>query len=30
MKNDGILPLKPEKLKKVDLIGPYADEDLQD
>ena len=30
MKNDGILPLRPAALKKVALIGPYADEVLQD
>lgn len=30
MKNDGILPLKPAALKKIALIGPYADEVLQD
>lgn len=30
MKNDGILPLQPSKLKKVALIGPYADQVLQD
>ena len=30
LKNDGILPLKPSSLKKVALIGPYADQVLQD
>ena len=30
MKNDGILPLDPSKLRKIALIGPYADEVLQD
>ena len=30
MKNDGILPLKPDRLKKIALIGPYADQVLQD
>lgn len=30
LKNDGLLPLDPSKLKKVALIGPYIDVVMQD
>ena len=29
LQNDGLLPLKPEQLKSIAVIGPNADDDLQ-